>query len=214
MGVKVSLWTKVAIAVQSALAAADTITAITKANPAVVSAAAHGWNNGDYILLTIQGMFQLDGRVVRVANKTTDTAELEGVNSTLYDTFLSGTAEVITFGTSLATVTTVSASGGDFKFEDTTTIHDDRDTQMPGNSAPAVYTFENIWDVSDAGLVALQGISDNKARVAFRITFANGQKLLGNGYVGCTLLPTGSAPGKVTTPTVITMHGRPTVYAT
>jgi len=214
MSLNISLWTKVAIAVQSALATADTITAITKANPGVVTSAAHGLVNGDYVKHSIVGMFQLDGRVVRVANKTTDTYELEGVNTTAYDTFVSGTAELITFGTTLATVATVSASGGDFRFEDVTTVHDDRDMQIPGNSSPAVYNFDNIWDAADAGLVALQGISDNKTKVAFRITFSNGQKVLGLGYVGCTLLPTGSAPGKVTTPTVLTMHGRPTVYAT
>jgi hypothetical protein len=61
----------------------------------------------------------------------------------------------------------------------------------------------------------LKGVSlrDNKAKRAFKFTFANAQKVLFMGYVGCTLLPTGSAPGKVTTPTVITMHGRPIVYA-
>jgi len=214
MSLNVSLWTKVAIAIQSALAAADTISAITKANPGVVTATAHGLANGDYVLLTVLGMFQLDGRVARVANQAANTFELEGIDTTLYDTFASGTAEAITFGTTLATVTSVQASGGDFTFVDTTTIHDDRNTQVPGNASPAVYSFTNIWDVADAGLAALKTVSDNKARRAVKMTFANGQKLLGNGYVGCTMLPTGNAPGKVETPTVITMHGRPTVYAT
>lgn len=209
----VSLWTKVAIAVQSALAAAGTITGITKANPGVATEVAHGRSNGDYVLLTISGMFQLDARVVRIANKTTDTYELEGVDTTDYDTFSSGTAEGITFGTTLATATTVQGSGGDFAFVDTTTIHDDRNTQVPGNSTPATYTFENIWDVADAGLVALQTASDNKARRAVKMTFANGQKVVFDAYVGATLLPVGSAPGKVTTSVVMTMHGRPTTYS-
>lgn len=216
MSLKVSLWTKVAIAIQSALATALAISAISKANPGVVSYTGTDPSNGDYVLLTVTGMFQLDSRVVRVAgvDAGANTFQIEGEDTTLYDTFVAGTAEDITFGTNLATATTLSASGGDFKFEDTTTIHDDRDTQVPGNASPAVYTFENIWDVSDAGLVALKAASDNKAKRAVRITFANGQKVLFNGYIGATLLPGGSAPGKVTTPTVITMHGRPTVYAT
>lgn len=213
MALNVSLWTKVAIAIQSALAAADTITGITKANPGVVTSTSHGISNGEYVLLTITGMHQLDGRVFRAANVAANTFELEGEDTTSYDTFATGTAEVITFGTTLATATSVTASGGDYSFEDTTTIHDDRNTQIPGNSSPAVYSFENIWDVADAGLVALKAASDAKARRCVRITFANGQKVVFTGYIGANLLPVGNAPGKVTTPTVITMFGRPTVYS-
>lgn len=211
----VSLWSNVAIAIQSALAAALTITGITKANPGVVTYTGTDPVNGDYVLLTVQGMHQLDGRVFRVANVNGagNTFELEGENTTSYDTFTSGTLQIITFGTTLATATTLSASGGDFEFVDTTTIHQAIRTQIPGVAAPAVYSFENIWDVSDAGLVALKQASDLKATRAVRITFSNGQKVLFNGYIGATLLPVGAAQDKVVTPTVITMYGRPTTYA-
>jgi hypothetical protein len=117
-------WSGVALAVQSALAAADTITGITKADPGVVTATAHGLNNGDYVVLDVLGMHELDGRVFRVANKTNDTFELEGEDTTLYNTFVSGTAEAITFGVTVNTITDLSASGGDYDFIDTTTIHE------------------------------------------------------------------------------------------
>jgi hypothetical protein len=86
--------------------------------------------------------------------------------------------------------------------------------QIPGAASAAVYNFENVWDVADAGLVALKAASDNKAKRAVKFTFANGQKVLFCGYVGCTLLPGGSAQDKVTTPVTITMYGRPTTYST
>lgn len=206
-------WSNIGIAVQSALAAADTITGITKANPGVVTATAHGLNNGDIVVLTVSGMYQLDGRVVRIANKTTDTFELEGVNTTSFDTFTSGTAEAITFGTTVATATSVSASGGDFDFIDVTTIHDNVKKQIPGLANPSTFTFENIWDVSDAGLVALKDASDTQGKRAVRFTFANGQKLYFTGYIGATLLPTGNAQEVVKTSVVVTMFGRPTVYS-
>lgn len=206
-------WSNIGIAVQSALAAADTITGITKANPGVVTATAHGLNNGDYVVLTVQGMNQLDGMVVRVANKTTDTFELEGVNTTDFNTFTSGTAEAITFGTTLSTATSVSASGGDFEFIDVTTIHDNVKKQVPGLANPSTFTFENIWDVSDTGLVALKAASDSQAKRAIRFSFANGQKLVFTGYIGATLLPTGNAQEVVKTSVVVTMFGRPNVYA-
>lgn len=211
----VTTWTNVAVAIESAAATALTITGITKASPGVVTYTGTDPSNGDYVKLSVQGMNQVDGRVFRVANVNGagNTFELEGENTTSYNTFSSGTCQVLTFGTSLATATSLSASGGDFSFIDTTTIHDSVAKQVPGLASAATYTFESLWDVSDAGLIALKAASTAQAQKGIRFTFANGQKVVFNGYVGCTLLPTGSAQDKVTTPIVITMFGTATVYA-
>ncbi|PIQ26131.1 phage tail protein [bacterium (Candidatus Blackallbacteria) CG18_big_fil_WC_8_21_14_2_50_49_26] len=207
-------WSNVAIAMQSALAAADIITSITKANPGVATSVAHGMNNGDYVLLSIQGMHQLNDRVARIANKTVDTFELEGIDTTLFDTFSSGTSEALTFGTSITSATSVSASGGGFDFIDTTTIHSNAKTQIPGLPAAATFSFENIWDVADAGLLAMKTASDAQAKRAFKFTFGTGgQIMVFAGYVGANLLPGGSAQGLVTTSTVITMNGTPSYLA-
>jgi len=210
----VSTWAGVAVAIQSALDAAKTITAITKASPGVVSSTSHGYSNGDFVLLKVVGMNQVNNRIFRVANQASGTFELEGENTTAYDTFTSGTAEKITFGTTVSTLTTVNASGGDFDFIDTTTIHDIVKSQIPGQASPSTFTFDAIWDVADAGMVALKAASDNKAQRCVRFTFANGQKFLFNGYVGTSLSPTGQAGDKVTTPVTLTAFGRPTVYST
>jgi len=209
----VSKWSNVAVAVQSAIASAKTITAITKASEGVVTAASHGYSNGDYVLLAIQGMYQLDGVVARVSGVTTDTFELEGLDTTLFETFTSGTAQEITFGTSLTTATTVNASGGDFDFIDVTTIHDNVKKQIPGLPSPGTFTMDLMWDLADAGLIALKAASDNQAQRAVRFTFANGQKVVFNGYVGASGLPTGGAQDVVKTSVVITMFGKPQVYA-
>lgn len=209
----VTKWSGVQIAIQSALAAADSISAITKANPGVVTATAHGMSNGNYAVHTILGMHQLDDMVVRLANVAANTYELEGLNTSLFDTFTSGTAEAITFGTSLVTATNVNASGGDFDFIDVTTIHDNVKKQIPGTANPATFSFENIWDPSDAGLLALKAASDASAKRAFKFTFANGKILVFTGYVGCSMLPSGSAQDVAKTSVVITMFGKPMVYA-
>lgn len=207
-------WSNVAIAMESAKAAAKTITAITKASEGAVSCTGNGYSNGDYVLILAQGMFQLNERVCRVKTATTDAFVLEGIDTTLFDTFTSGTAEKITFGTSITTATSVSSSGGGFDFIDTTTIHSNAKTQMPGLPAAASYSFENIWDVSDAGLLAMKTASDSQAQKAMRFTFGTGgQIMVFSGYVGCSLLPGGSAQQLVTTQSTITMNGTPSVYA-
>ncbi len=209
----ITKWSNVAVSVQSALAATKTITAITKASPGVVSSTAHGYSNGDYVLLSVQGMYQLNYRVMRVSAVATDSFSLEGEDTTNYATFVSGTAQKITFGTTLATLTNINASGGDFDFVDTTTIHDSIKTQIPGLGNPSTYNFESFWDPSDAGLVALKSASDAQAQRAILFSFSNSQKFVFNGYVGCSLSPTGSAQDLIKTSVVFTSLGGPKAYS-
>ena len=206
-------WSNVAVAMQSALGSDITITAISKASEGVVTAT-NTLSNGDFITLTIQGMYQLNDRVARVKTVSGAGFTLEGVDTTLFDTFSSGTANKITFGTSITTATNITSSGGDFDFIDTTTIHGNSKSQIPGLPNPANFSFDNIWDVSDAGLLAIKLASDGQAKRAFKFTFGTGGQIMAfNGYVGGNLLPAGQAQGLVTTQTVITMNGSPTYYA-
>jgi len=211
---KVTKWSNVAVAMQSALAAAKTITGIAKGTTATVSATAHGLANGDYVALTVNGMWQVNNRVFRVASAATDNFVLEGEDTTAFDTFTDGTLQKVTFGTSITTATTVSASGGNFGFIDTTTIHGNQKTQVPGLPDAATYNMDHLWDVTDAGLKAMKVASDSQAMRAFKFTFGTGgQIMVFLGYVGANLLPGGQAQDKVTTPSAITMFGSPTYYA-
>lgn len=67
------------------------ITAVTQANPAVVTAASHGFSNGDYVYISgVVGMEELNNRWFVVANQTTNTFELTGVDSSGYEAYASG----------------------------------------------------------------------------------------------------------------------------
>ena len=73
-----------------------TITNITKANPAVVTAAGHGLSNGDKILITsVKGMSQVNSNTYLVAGVSGATFQLHdlsdtAVSSTGYSTYVSG----------------------------------------------------------------------------------------------------------------------------
>lgn len=209
------IWTDVGVTVQSALAAAESITGISKADPAVVTHSGTDPSVGDFVVLTATGMTEVNQRVFRVASVVPSTSfELEGEDSTSYDTFVSGTWEVITFGTSLGTVRGVSASGGDYDFIDTTTIHDKIKTQIPGLANPATFELENRWEPEDTGLAALRDASNVKGQRAVKFTFADGAISTFYGYVGATIMPGGTQQDLVTTPVVFTSSGMPTNYAT
>lgn len=211
-----SVWSNVQVAMESASSTALTITAISKANPAVVTYTGTDPVNGDVVVLSVQGMYQLDKRAVRVANVNgvANTFEIEGCDSTLYDTFTSGTATPKTLGTSFSTIAEFSVSGGDFDMIDTTTIHDSQKQNQPGAASATEISGSVNWDPTDAGQTAMKTASDAKAQKVFKVTFANGYKWLFNGYVGYVGSPTGQAQGKATAPFKISCQGRPMFYST
>ena len=81
---------------QVLVSASKTITAITKANPGVLTSSSHGYSNGDEIYVeSIGGMTELNGRNYRVANVTTNTFTLQdlfgnAINTTSFTTYTSG----------------------------------------------------------------------------------------------------------------------------
>lgn len=81
------------------------ITAITKTNPGVVTAAMHGFANGDRVIISnVGGMSELDNRQVVVAGVTTNTFQLSDIDTTAFDTYTSGgtVAKIIELTTTYA----------------------------------------------------------------------------------------------------------------
>jgi hypothetical protein len=78
------------------LEANKTITAITKANPGVVTSNSHGFANGDTVVISgVVGMTQVNGKRFKVASVATNTFALQdvdgnNVNTTSYTTYTSG----------------------------------------------------------------------------------------------------------------------------
>lgn len=68
--------------------ATTAISAITKANPAVVTSNSHGLNDGDRVFISgVVGMTEVNNREFTVAGKTTNTFQLSGVNSSAFTTY-------------------------------------------------------------------------------------------------------------------------------
>ena len=80
----------------SVLEGDKTITGITQANPAVVTASSHGYSNGDEVVITgVSGMTEVNGKRFLVADKTTNTFELQDkdgvdINSSSFTAYSSG----------------------------------------------------------------------------------------------------------------------------
>lgn len=209
-------WSNVGVDVQTGLAAAITISNITKATTAVCTyTGATAPTNGDYVNLSINGMFELNGRTLRVANVLTGpkTFELEGEDSTTYSTFTSGTIQVITYGASMTTAQTINVSGGDPEFADLTTIHDNVRKKAPTINSELTLSMDNIFDLADPAFVELNKAYKAKTTRSIRLRFGTGPKMVLTAYASAAGVPTGQAQGVVQTKITLTAQGVPTLYA-
>jgi Flp pilus assembly protein TadG len=88
------------------------ITGITRANPAVVTSSNHGFQNGDTVYIrNVSGMSQVNDHVFTVANRTTNTFQLQGVNSSSYNSYSSGGTVTKCLNTTCSVEVTASGHG-------------------------------------------------------------------------------------------------------
>lgn len=103
-------------------AAAKTVTAVTLASPGVATSATHGMANGTvgYWVPTGGGMPQVDGQATRVYNQSTNNFDLQGLNTSLFSAFATGTyVPVATWGTLSEAIGYSIGGGSPDKLDDT-----------------------------------------------------------------------------------------------
>ncbi len=118
----------------SAYGAAIPFTALSNADPAVATAAAHGLAEGDIIALS-SGWTRLDGRAVQVGEIASGTFALDGVNTTNIQQYPAGsgvgTAREVTTFTEISQITELNSAGGDQQFLTFGFLADGWDTPWP-----------------------------------------------------------------------------------
>lgn len=209
-------WSNVGVDVQTALGAAIPISAITKASTAVCTyTGATAPTVGDYVVMSANGMFEVNNRIFRVANVLTGpkTFELEGEDSTTYTTFTSGSIQVVTFGASMTTAQTINVSGGEPEFADVTTIHDNIRKRTPTIVSPLSFGIDAIFDLTDPAYIELNKAYKQKTMRAVRLRFGTGAKMVLTGYASASGVPTGQAQGVVQTKISIEAQNMPTIFA-
>lgn len=173
------------IEMQKTLGSAKTITAISKASAAAITAT-HDFAVGDLILLAaIVGMTQMNSRVVRVLSvSTTVSFVAEALDSTNFSTYVSGgTATKITAFDTFANVTSFSYPEPTPNKIDVTTVHDTTKKEVFGLDEAPQITMAMIADPLDTAVQNLRAASSAKATRAFRVTLQGGNVLIMNAYV-------------------------------
>lgn len=149
---------------------AKDITAITKANPAVVTSTAHGLQDGAVVEITgVVGMTELNGRRFVVESLTTDTFALVGVDSTGYGTYTSGGDAVAGSFANFCEMTGYNRQGGTSAEIDSTTICSDAAEYETGLPDFGTTQIDYNWAPSVAVQKAIEAAYASGDTIAVRV---------------------------------------------
>ncbi|MEH6483025.1 MULTISPECIES: phage tail protein [Pseudomonas] len=181
------------VAIAATYGSAVAVTAITNANPAVATSTTHGLADGDLIEVT-SGWSRLNSRVVRVANSTTDTFELEGVNTTDTNLYPSGggtgSVKEISAFTQITQVLEFTTSGGDQQFVTYSFLEEDVEHQIPTVKSASSFAMTIGDDASLPWYDLLSAANDDRVPRAVTVTLPSGSLITYNGYVTLNKTPT------------------------
>ena len=173
--------------IASTIAAPKTTTIVTNASEAVVTSTAHGYANGDIVII-ISGWGRLNKRAFRIKSITTDTFVLEGAdttNTTFYPAGTGlGTVSKVTAFTNITTIMNPSTSGGDPKTVEYKFIDSDVNYVINDGFSAVSYKVELDADsIGSAGYTALKTLTEVQTDTVLKITTRSGSP----NYIPCTV---------------------------
>lgn len=201
--------------IAAAFSTAILATAISNANPAVVSAADHGLENGDVIVVT-SGWTRLNDKVARVTGSDAGTFALDGINTTNATVYTAGagagSVRSVSSWAQIAQITEVATSGGDQQFTTFGFLEDDDDRQLPTTKSPISMTVTVADDPLLAYVPVCEAADEDKEARVVRLTLPNGSVIYYNAYVSITSTPTLSRNNIMTRVITLSLASRPTRY--
>ena len=173
-------------------AAAKTVSAITNAQPAVANSTAHGYVNGDEILLT-SGWEDATDTVFRVAQLTADTFRIEGLNTTNTNFYPTGSgageARKVSTWVEIPQVLGISTSGGDARFTTISPLAKRNDINVPTGFNAMSINVTLGHDPANANYQTMLDISRTLEKVAFKMVLSGGAVAYGYGYMSISEAP-------------------------
>ena len=173
--------------IASTIAATKTVSGISNAAEAVVSSTAHGYSNGDVVIM-VSGWGRLNKRSFRVKTVLTGSFVLEGAdttNTTFYPPGTgTGTAQKISTFTQITTVMNPSSSGGEPKTVEYKFIESDVSYSINDGFSSTSYSIDLDADsIGGAGYTALKTLTEVQTDTVLKIVTRSGSLLL----VPCTV---------------------------
>jgi hypothetical protein len=172
--------------VASTIAAQQATTVVTNATEAVVTCTAHGYSNGDFVIM-YSGWGRLHKRAFRIKSIAANNFTLEGCDtaSTTYFPVGTGVGFVakVTAWSQITTVMSPSSSGGEPKTVEYKFIESEIAYQINDGFSATSYSLEMDADsIGTAGYTALVNLTNVQTDTVLRIVTRSGSIIL----VPCT----------------------------
>jgi hypothetical protein len=197
-------------------ASAKTISALTNANPAVASSTAHGYSDGDEILL-LSGWEDATDSVYLVDDSSTDAFDVAGLDTTDTNWFNSGagvgTAQKISNWIEIPQVLTIATTGGDPRFTTISPLARRNAFNVPtGFNATSVTLTLGKPEAGHTNFGLMKAASRSLTKCAFKLLLAGGDTSYGYGYIAVSEIPSlnNGQPNQVTAS--FSFIGRATSY--
>lgn len=173
-------------------AAAKTVTAVTNANPASASSAAHGYLTNDEIMFT-SGWEDATNTIYRANVVDVNTYTFLGLNtvSTRFYPAGAGTGSTQKVGTwvSIPQVVNVETSGGDPRFTEVQLLASRNSLKIPTGFNATTTVITMAHDPADANWLTMIDISRTLAPVAFKMALGGGGTTYAYGYMAVNEAP-------------------------
>lgn len=172
------------LAIGTGAGGAITITGVAVGSPTIITAAAHGFNNGDVVTLaglTGANAAALNGQVVSVRNKTTNTFAVY-IDTTGLAITATGTATPQVF-TNVANMKDFSGFDGSASEIDVTNMDSLAKEFRLGLTDPGQFTINIDYDNTNAGHVALRAKQVSGILSNFKLTLPNTNVITFTGFV-------------------------------
>jgi hypothetical protein len=153
-----------------------TVTGVSKANPGVATATAHGQpNNTVGYFNSVSGMVQLEKQACRVKNQLANSFELQGLNTTQYSDFVSGSFVPVATWQTLAEATSYRFGGGSAEKLNATRLIDIVTQEELGNlPADALNLALLAQDAPSPAMLLFESGVQTQGICIVRITLGNG----------------------------------------
>ncbi|EJE49576.1 Phage tail protein [Acidovorax sp. CF316] len=211
----VSLPDGATVAIATTYGSVKTVTAITNANPGVITSAAHGLLNGAFYELK-SGWQKISDRVFKASNVATNALDVTGIDTTDTNRFAAGTGigslREITAWTQIPQILEFTTSGGDQQFANFSFLEEDYERQLPTVTSAQSIQIGIGDDPTLPGYIALKAAGEARAIRAIKVTLPNGAVLLYNGYISFNETPTLTKGSVMQVRATISLQGRPTRY--
>ena len=155
---------------------AKTVTAVSQAVTGVATSAAHGLPNDTVgYFSSVVGMVQLEDQACRVKNTATNNFDLQGLNTTGYTAYTSGSFTPVATWSTLAEATSYSLGGGASDKLDVTTLIDIVRKEELGLLPVQSVTMNIIaQDTPSAAMQLIDTAVQTQGKILVRITLGNG----------------------------------------